>query len=113
MFTFRKKWSQVSPIPENYNATSPSLRTVAPPHFATVYNKLTGGGGGCCVSPTEHLAYLAPALCMFGLLSFVFSASPDTPRRFLGRAHVGPKREVASEQGPARWQERGDSWRVT
>jgi hypothetical protein len=27
------------------------------------------------VSPSKHPAYLVPALCMFCLLSFVFSAS--------------------------------------
>jgi hypothetical protein len=35
----------------------PTPRTAAPPHFATVCNKLTGGGGGWCVSiwpPSLH-----------------------------------------------------------
>jgi hypothetical protein len=79
MFTFREKWSQVPPVLGNYNVTSPPLRTAAPLRFATVYNKLTGGGGGCFVSPFMHPAYLAPALCMFGLLSIVLSASPIAP----------------------------------
>jgi hypothetical protein len=51
-----------------------SLRIASPSCVATVYNKLTESGSG--VSPSEHAAYLAPALCIFGLLSVVFSASP-------------------------------------
>jgi hypothetical protein len=79
MFMLREKQSQVPPPPKNYNVKPPPLRTVAPPHFATVYNKLTRDGGGCCVSPSECPSYLAPALCMFRLLLFVLSASPVTP----------------------------------
>jgi hypothetical protein len=62
--------SRVPPVPENYNVMPPP-RTASPHHVATVYNKLTGGGG------CEHTAYLAPALCMFCLLSVVLPASPD------------------------------------
>jgi hypothetical protein len=49
------------------------------------------------VSPSEHTAYLAPALCMFGLLSVVFSASPVTSVRFLGQvgARGNNKMEMA------------------
>jgi hypothetical protein len=43
---------------------------------------------GVVVSPPEHPAYLAPALCMFGLLSVVFYASPVTSVRFLGQVFV-------------------------
>jgi hypothetical protein len=85
---FREKQSQVLPVPVNYSVMPSPLRTTAPPRFATVYNKPTGGGGGCCVSPSEHPAYLAPALYMFSLLS-VLSISPVTPVRFLEQAHVG------------------------
>jgi hypothetical protein len=46
----------------------PPLKNASPPHVATVYNKHTGGGG--------YQAYLAPALCMFCLLSVVFPTSP-------------------------------------
>jgi hypothetical protein len=46
MFTFREKWSQVPPVPVDYNVMPPPLRTASPPHIATVYNKLTGGGDG-------------------------------------------------------------------
>jgi hypothetical protein len=55
----------VSPPPHTPRITSP-------PRVATVYNKHTGGGGDG-VSPSEHMAYLAPASCIFGLLSIVFS----------------------------------------
>jgi hypothetical protein len=78
MFTFRENLSQVSLVPEDYNVTLPPPKTASPPHVATVYNKLTGGGGAG-VSPSQHPAYLAPALCMFGLLSVVFSSSPVAP----------------------------------
>jgi hypothetical protein len=88
MFMFRDKQSQVPPVPKNYNVTLCPPRTAAPPHFVTVYSKLDGGGGGCGVSPSEHPAYLAPALCMFGLLSVVFFASPVPPVRFPGQAHA-------------------------
>jgi hypothetical protein len=53
MFTFREKQSQVPPVPENYNVMPPPLRTVAPLYFASVYNKLSGGGRGeglLCIS---------------------------------------------------------------
>jgi hypothetical protein len=36
-----------------------------------IINLLEGGRAGA--SPSEHPAYLASALCMFGLLSVVFS----------------------------------------
>jgi hypothetical protein len=63
-------------------------RTASPPHFATVYNKLTGGGGaGVC--PSECPAYLAPTLCMFGLLCCLFLHPPLTSVKFLGWAHAG------------------------
>jgi hypothetical protein len=68
-----------APSPENYS----------PPCVATVANKLTGGGGAG-LSPSKHPAYLAPALCMFGLLSIVFfSISCHLQLRFLGQARVG------------------------
>jgi hypothetical protein len=53
MFTFKEKLSQVLPVPKNCNVMPPPLRTSSPPHFATVYDKLTGGGGGWCVSIWE------------------------------------------------------------
>jgi hypothetical protein len=79
MLMIREKQSQIPPVPKNYNVTPSPLRTAAPPHFATVYNKLSGGGRGCFVSPSEHPAHLVPALCMFCLLSFVLSASLIVP----------------------------------
>jgi hypothetical protein len=30
---FREKWSQVPPVPQNYNVTPPPPRTAAPPPF--------------------------------------------------------------------------------
>jgi hypothetical protein len=50
IFTFREKLSQVPPVPEDYNVTPSLLRIASPPPVATVYNKLTGGGGGWSVS---------------------------------------------------------------
>jgi hypothetical protein len=50
MFTFREKLTQVSPVPEDYNITTPPPRNAFPPRVATVYNKLTGGGEGWCIS---------------------------------------------------------------
>jgi hypothetical protein len=47
---------------------------------------------GACVAPSEHPAYLAPALCMIGLLSVVFSGiSCCTQLRFPRQVHVGGK----------------------
>jgi hypothetical protein len=72
---FREKLSQVPPVPEDYNVMPPPPRITSPPRVATVYNKLAGGGGGWWVSfPAPSLP--SPALCMFGLLSVVFSTSP-------------------------------------
>jgi hypothetical protein len=79
MFTFREKLSQVPPVPEDYNITSSPPRITSPPCVATVYNKLIGGGG-VDVSPSELPAYLAPALCMFYLLSVVFSGIFHRPQ---------------------------------
>jgi hypothetical protein len=73
MFTFREKLSQAPPVPEEYNVTPPTPKITSPPLVAAVYNKLTGSGGGWCVS-IECPAYLAPALCIFCLLSVVFSS---------------------------------------
>jgi hypothetical protein len=76
MFTFREKLSQVPPVPEDYNVT---LREM-PLHLVLllyIINSLEVRGIG--VYSSEHPAYLAPALCMFGLLSVVFSASPVIP----------------------------------
>jgi hypothetical protein len=42
------------------------------------------------VSPSQHTAYLAPALCMFCLLSVVLPASPSV--RFLEQARAGHER---------------------
>jgi hypothetical protein len=46
MFTFRERLQQISPVPEDYNAMPPPQGIASSPHVATVYNKLTGGGGG-------------------------------------------------------------------
>jgi hypothetical protein len=61
MFMFREKQSQVPPVPENDNVTPPPPRTAAPlilPLY--IINSLQVEGAG--VSPSEHPAYLAPAL---------------------------------------------------
>jgi hypothetical protein len=46
----QKRLLQVPPFPEDYNVMPPSLRKASPSGFATIYNKLTVGGGGWCVS---------------------------------------------------------------
>jgi hypothetical protein len=52
-----------------------------------IINSLEVKGAG--VSPSECPAYLAPALCMFGLLSVVLFGISYCPQlRFLGQAHV-------------------------
>jgi hypothetical protein len=45
--------------------------------FAAVYNKLAGGGWGCCVSPPEHPAHLIPAFCIFVFCPFSILHSPS------------------------------------
>jgi hypothetical protein len=45
MFTFKEKLSQVPPVPEDYNVMPSPPKIISPPCVATVYNKLTGGGG--------------------------------------------------------------------
>jgi hypothetical protein len=60
-----------------------------------IINSLEVEGAG--VSPSKSPGYLAPALCMFGLLSVVFSASPIPSVRFLGQAHAGHKRNQYGE----------------
>jgi hypothetical protein len=60
--------------------------------FAAVYNKLAGGAGGCCVSPSQHPAHLTPAFCMFVFCLLFFLNLPSLPVRFLGWACTGCKR---------------------
>jgi hypothetical protein len=79
-FTFTEKLLQVPLAPEDYNITPPPLRIASPPRVATVYNKLTGEREGAGVSPSKHPVYLAPALCMFGLLSVLFSGISHSPQ---------------------------------
>jgi hypothetical protein len=96
---FREKLSQVLPVPEDHGFMPPPPRNASPPCVATVYNKLTGGGG-CWWSPSEHTAYLAPALCMFGLLPVcVFWHLPLPPVKVSRTSRSGP-RELVPEQGP-------------
>jgi hypothetical protein len=49
---------KMSHLPPPQNCCSASL-------FAAIYNKPTGGGHPCCVSPPERPAHLTPAFCMF------------------------------------------------
>jgi hypothetical protein len=60
--------------------------------FATVHNKCTRGGQGCCVSPSKCQAPLTPAVCMFVfcLLSFLHLHSP--PVRLIGQACMDRER---------------------
>jgi hypothetical protein len=78
MFTFREKLSQVPPVPEiAMSCPSPPelpLHLLLPLY---IINSLEVEGAG--MSPSEHQAYLALALCMFCLLYVVFAASPITP----------------------------------
>jgi hypothetical protein len=55
--------------------------------FATAYNKLAGGGQGCCASPPEHQAHLIPVFSHVCLLSFLNLQT--LPLRFLGWAPAG------------------------
>jgi hypothetical protein len=50
MFMFGEKLSQVPPVPKDHGVTTPPPRNASLPCVATVYNKLTGGGGCWCVS---------------------------------------------------------------
>jgi hypothetical protein len=88
---FREKLSQVPPVPKDYNVTTSPLRIASPPPVVMVYNKLTGGEGAC-VSPSKHPGNLAPALCLFGLMSV--PGSPVTPVRILGQAHAGHEKKA-------------------
>jgi hypothetical protein len=79
MFMFREKLSQLSPVPEDYNVTPP------PPKMPLllvlrlyIINSLEVEEAG--VSPSKRPACLAPALCMFGLLSVVFSGTFCCPQ---------------------------------
>jgi hypothetical protein len=78
MFTFREKLSQVLLFPRitwsHPLSQELHLHLVLPLY---IINSLEVEGAG--VSPSECPVYLAPALCMFGLLSVVFSASPIVP----------------------------------
>jgi hypothetical protein len=92
MFTFREKLSQVSPVPKDYNVTPPPPRITSPPQVATVYNKLTGGGGGWCVSIPMHslpdpsfMHVLSSACCLFRHL-------PWPPTGFLGQPRPAHER---------------------
>jgi hypothetical protein len=84
---FGEQLSQIPPVPKDHGVRPPLPGNASLPRVATVYNKRTGGGGAG-VSPSQHTAYLAPALCLFCLLSVVLSASPIA-LRFLGQAPAG------------------------
>jgi hypothetical protein len=76
---------------KDHGATPPPPRNASLPRVATAYNKLTGGGGGWCVSipaykPTWPQLY---ACFVFCLLSFLHLPLPSV--RFLGQARAGCK----------------------
>jgi hypothetical protein len=78
MFTFRERLSQVPPVPKNYNVMP--LPQELPLHLILplyIINSLEVEVAG--VSPSECPAYLASALCMFGLLSVVFFCISHCP----------------------------------
>jgi hypothetical protein len=57
---------------QGLQCSPPSLRNASQPHVATVYNKLTGGGGGWCVSIQAHnlpgpsfMHVLSSVCCLF------------------------------------------------
>jgi hypothetical protein len=75
----------------------PALGTAAPPpSFAAVYNKLVGGGWGCCVSilvpsPSGPSFFECPAHLVLGFLYvclLFFLHLLLSPVRFLGWAHA-------------------------
>jgi hypothetical protein len=78
MFVFREKLSQVPPVPKYCNVMPPPLRIISLPHVVTLYNKLTGGEGGWCVSINTQPTWPQIYSCLiFCLLSF--PASPIAP----------------------------------
>jgi hypothetical protein len=83
MFTFREKWSQVPPVPEDYNVTAPPTphpREMPLHLLLLLYIIKALEVEGASLSPSEHPAYLPPALCMFGLLSVVFFGTSHHPQ---------------------------------
>jgi hypothetical protein len=70
----------------------PPPRNTSPPRVPLyIINSLEVEGAG--VSPPEHPAYLAPTLCMFGLLSVIFFCISLHPQlSFLGQARAGHKK---------------------
>jgi hypothetical protein len=91
MFMFREKLSEVPLVSEDYHVMPPPLPPINALHLMLllyIINSLEVEGVG--VSPSELPAYLAPALCMYELLSVVFSGISCHPQlRFLGQAHAG------------------------
>jgi hypothetical protein len=89
MFMFRDKLSQIPPVPKDYNVTSPPPRNASPTRVATIYNKLTGGGGGWCVSiqapslPGPSFMHVWSSVCC------LFLHLPSLLVRFIGQACVG------------------------
>jgi hypothetical protein len=91
MFMFREKLSQVSPVPQDYNITPPSLRTAAPLQFATVYkNSLEMEGPGVSIRapslPGPSFMHVWSSVCC------LFQHLPLPQLRFLGQAHVACKK---------------------
>jgi hypothetical protein len=85
---FREKLSEVPLVSEDYHVMPPPLPPINALHLMLllyIINSLEVEGVG--VSPSEHPAYLAPALCMFCLL-LSFPASPIAPVKFIGQAHL-------------------------
>jgi hypothetical protein len=58
------------------------------------------------VSPSEHPAYLAPALWMFCLVCCLFQHLPSLSARFLGQARADHKRWHLNRDLRTKWHER-------
>jgi hypothetical protein len=68
----------VPPVPKDHGPPPPP-RNASLPRVATLYNKRTGGGQGAGEPPSKYPAHLAPALCMFYLLSVLSYISHRPP----------------------------------
>jgi hypothetical protein len=93
MFMFRAKLSQVPPIPENYNAMPPPLRTASPPCVATVYNKHTGGWGGWCVSIWVPSLPGLSFMCVWSSVCCLFWPLPSPPVKVYRTSSCGAQKD--------------------
>jgi hypothetical protein len=92
MLIFREQRLQAPPVPNSCNVT-PTKNYCSTSLFATVYNKLTGGRQGGCMSPSE----CPPDPSFLHVCLLPFLNLPSLPVRFLGWACAGCKRIWGNE----------------